>query len=90
MEVTPEQFCYWLQGYMELADNEGMTERQVQTIADHLKTVFNKVTPDRKEEPKKKVLSEKKKKKAMTIEEVLQEMGSNRPDVYCSTPGRIC
>ncbi len=89
MEVTPEQFCYWLQGYMELADNEGMTERQVKTIADHLNTVFSKVTPDRKEEPKKKVLTEK--KKPQTIEEVIHEMQKTRPDVTCSTlPGRIC
>ena len=44
--MTPEQFTYWLQGFTEL--NGAMpNEVQWKAITDHLKTVFNKVTPYR-------------------------------------------
>lgn len=46
--MTPEQFCYWLQGYFELnehgVEHTVLTPQQVQIIKDHLKLVFNKVT----------------------------------------------
>ena len=46
--MTPENFCYWLQGYIELTSGEGdLTEQQVQMIKDHLKLVFKKETPIR-------------------------------------------
>ena len=46
--MSPENFCYWLQGMIELREgNDGLTIRQVQIIQDHLGLVFNKVTPDR-------------------------------------------
>lgn len=42
--MTPEQFAYWMQGFVEL--NGGMpTPEQWQSIKEHLATVFNKVTP---------------------------------------------
>lgn len=46
-EVTPEQFCYWLQGFAELRENGGNspTAEQWKLIREHLATVFNKVTP---------------------------------------------
>jgi len=45
--MTPEQFTYWLNGFAEL--NQGApTLEQWQSIKDHLKTVFHKVTPDYK------------------------------------------
>lgn len=44
--MTPEQFAYWLQGYSEIA-GQAPTAEQWQVIQDHLKTVFNKVTPTR-------------------------------------------
>lgn len=47
--MTPEQFCYWLQGYFELKQTidhrEGATPATMKMIEDHLKTVFVKVTP---------------------------------------------
>ena len=43
--MTPEQFCYWLQGFVE-SDGDLPSERQWQSINDHLKTVFHKVTPN--------------------------------------------
>lgn len=46
--MTPEQFCYWLQGYTELQVGEvGITRDQWRIIQDHLKEVFHKVTPNR-------------------------------------------
>lgn len=45
--MTPEQFCYWLQGYLELTNAKEITEVQILIINDHLKEVFDKKTPDR-------------------------------------------
>jgi len=46
--MTPEQFTYWLQGFVEIRETEqvGLTEREWDIIKDHLKTVFHKVTPN--------------------------------------------
>lgn len=38
MEST--NFCYWLQGFFELSDVRTLTEKQVQTIKNHLNLVF--------------------------------------------------
>jgi len=57
--VTPENFCFWLQGYLELATAgdicDDLTDEQVKCIKDHLALVFAKVTPDRVGKKKKKV-----------------------------------
>lgn len=42
--MTPEQFCYWLQGRAEL-DETPPTPEQWKSIREHLATVFVKVTP---------------------------------------------
>lgn len=45
--MTPEQFCYWLQGYAEITNSyQGPNPQQWQIINDHLKEVFKKVTPN--------------------------------------------
>lgn len=44
--MTPEAFCYWLQGHVELG-GAPPTAEQWEVIKDHLKLVFTKVTPDR-------------------------------------------
>jgi len=47
--MTPDQFCYWLQGYFELKKTidcrEGATPETMQAIEDHLQLVFEKKTP---------------------------------------------
>ncbi|HDG0630495.1 TPA: hypothetical protein PFA69_004638 [Serratia marcescens] len=43
-KMTPEQFTYWLQGFVEL-HGEMPSEAQWESIKDHLQTVFVKVTP---------------------------------------------
>ncbi len=43
--MTPENFVYWLQGFMEISNTPNLNERETQIIKDHLNLVFNKVTP---------------------------------------------
>lgn len=44
--MTPEQFAYWLQGFVELNPSmEQPTPEQWKAIGEHLQTVFKKVTP---------------------------------------------
>jgi hypothetical protein len=45
--MTTEQFTYWLQGFMEVANPTTLDEIQTQIIKDHLDLVFDKQTPDR-------------------------------------------
>lgn len=46
--MSPENFVYWLQGYMELSNPDNLALEQVQVIRDHLNLVFDKQTPERK------------------------------------------
>lgn len=46
--MTPESFTYWLQGFVELSESNAVpNEKQWLMIKDHLKLVFDKVTPVR-------------------------------------------
>lgn len=45
MTMTPENFCYWLQGYFEISGGKALTKEQATIIIDHLKLVFEKKTP---------------------------------------------
>lgn len=47
--MTPEQFCYWLQGFAEITP-AAPDWAQWTIIRDHLQTVFKKETPDREED----------------------------------------
>ena len=48
--MKPEQFVYWLQGYLEIQDPKEIDEHSTKVIKDHLDLVFTKLTPDRKRE----------------------------------------
>lgn len=41
--MTPEAFCYWLQGFFELSDAETLSPTQIQAIKNHLGLVFEHV-----------------------------------------------
>lgn len=45
--MSPDSFCYWLNGFFEISGQSELTPQQVQIIKDHLTLVFNKVTPFR-------------------------------------------
>lgn len=49
MNFTPENFCYWLQGYFEIVQHtdhrEGLPEEALEEIKNHLALVFKKETP---------------------------------------------
>jgi hypothetical protein len=47
--MTPEQFAYWLQGFVELTQGQTPNPAPWKSIQAHLNTVFNKVTPPVKE-----------------------------------------
>lgn len=59
MKMTPEQFAFWLQGYVELTGGNIPTQEQWDSIVEHLGLMFNKVTkPVAKKEPVKQILVE--------------------------------
>lgn len=43
--MTPEQFVYWLQGFLETSNPISINATQTRQIKDHLNLVFEKVTP---------------------------------------------
>jgi len=45
--MDDKTFCYWLQGFVELQDSDSISDKQWFIIKDHLKLVFDKVTPVR-------------------------------------------
>lgn len=45
--MTPEQFAYWLNGFVELAPDAVLSQTQWQIIKDHLALVHKKETPFR-------------------------------------------
>jgi hypothetical protein len=42
--MTPENFCYWLQGLLEIGGPSMLDAKQVLIIKDHLNLVFKKET----------------------------------------------
>ncbi len=54
-KITPDQFCYWLQGVFEVAGPAALNEDQVKIIREHLALVFDKKTPDHSASPERKV-----------------------------------
>ncbi len=45
--MTPENFVYWLQGFLEVGNPVTINKEQLRIIRDHLSLVFKKETPDR-------------------------------------------
>jgi len=45
--MTPQEFCYWLQGFLEISNARKIDADQLTIIKDHLQLVFKKETPNR-------------------------------------------
>lgn len=45
--MNSTDFTYWLQGFVELQDSDSISDKQWAMIKDHLKLVFDKITPVR-------------------------------------------
>lgn len=43
--MNSQEFAYWLQGFVELQDSDSISDKQWLVIKDHLKLVFDKMTP---------------------------------------------
>jgi len=43
--MTPENFVYWLQGYLELTEINVLSEDQLKKIKEHIALVLKKETP---------------------------------------------
>jgi len=71
--MTPERFCDWLQGYVEL-DGSLPDEKKWEIIKDHLSLVFTKVTPDRDEDVTDNKLDKKLSLKELATEEDFDEI----------------
>ena len=84
--MTPENFCYWLQGWFELNKTidhrEGASKETLAMIDNHLKLVFNKLTPkiSDKEEPKQPVNVPYQSKKS--VHDILKEVSKNDPVLF--------
>jgi hypothetical protein len=44
--MTPNDFCFWLNGYLEMSGAESIDKAQTDILKDHLKLVFEKKTPN--------------------------------------------
>lgn len=44
--MTPRDFCYWLNGFIEVSKCKEMTEEQVEEVRKHLKLVFENKEPN--------------------------------------------
>lgn len=40
--MTSQNFCYWLQGYLEIREEKNISEAQVKIIKEHLALVWAK------------------------------------------------
>lgn len=54
--MNSQEFAFWLQGFVELQDSDSISDKQWLVIKDHLKLVFDKVTPEYKIDIKPSVL----------------------------------
>lgn len=92
--MTPTDFCFWLNGAIELGRLETLDAAQVKAIREHLGLVFEKTTPPVGSGP------EPKEGKLIKLPETLQDFDDEtappmpftlgRHRTYCTNSGRIC
>ncbi len=42
--MTAQEFCYWLQGHLEISKTKVLGEEELKIVREHLQLVFTKVT----------------------------------------------
>lgn len=82
--MTPENFCYWLQGFFEISGTKKLNEKQVGEITNHLQLVFTKVTPISTE---KKMKEEEIRKE---FQKYIDECNKQNPGPYFQGGVRFC
>ena len=93
--MSPEQFCYWLQGLLEVGNPKELNETQIKIIKDHLALVFNKVTPTRIEikdmDDMEKIIKEWKESERQTFEKPpIVRCSDGTSDVKFCSSNLIC
>ena len=84
--MTPEQFAYWLNGFVEMTPNGQPSPQQWEMIKAHLQTVFHKVTPMPAVRPQ----------TDLSISELMQKLQDSREKAWgpqapnLSNPNFIC
>lgn len=82
--MTPEQFAYWLQGFVELNPSmEQPTPEQWKAIGEHLQTVFKKVTPSVQVPPGPLVAAPA---RDWTLQDAIRDLELRRPTPYIGPP----
>lgn len=57
--MTSRDFCYWLQGYLEIGETKTMSTKQVACVQKHLNLVFkHEIDPSMGDEKEQKKLNE--------------------------------
>jgi hypothetical protein len=82
-EMSPERFCDWLQGFVEIQDSEYVTDKQWLIIKDHLKLVFDKKTPDRSINPPVKSIEEVLNEHFKKPRDISWKIGDSIPAMTC-------
>ena len=44
--MSPHDFCYWLNGFLEIANPKELNKDQLEVVKKHLSLVFEKVTSE--------------------------------------------
>lgn len=87
-QITPEQFCYWLQGMFEGNQFTTLSEKQISIIKEHLSLVFTKITPDHEEVFLEEGYVEEEEVDELVekVNELLEEISKRDTPVYPSWP----
>ena len=41
--MTPQEFCYWLQGFLEMSNAKALDEKQVECVKEHMALVLSRI-----------------------------------------------
>lgn len=85
--MTPENFCYWLQGYFEIEEPDFLSKGQIRMIRDHLSLVFNYPKRERGQAKKKpRACAKPKRRPKKTSNSLVDWAEGRRSEVrYCAS-----